>query len=129
MKQELFMQHLVNIVENEDSFQKALAENDTDKMWKCVFAACYNICKSIYAGRGFVAQEDDLYDVAMDSTAMVMRNIQERDVKPRKLSAYCYLRCLCYVNGYKQDKLSLKLKQKLSNIHMKDLVVEELYDE
>lgn len=115
--------------ENEKNFQKALEENDVDKMWECVFIACYNIAKSIYAARGFVAQEDDLHDVSMEATTMVMRNILERGVKPDKLSSYCYLRVLCFVNGYKQDKFSLKLKQELSNINRKDYLIEELYDE
>lgn len=103
--------------ENEKNFQKALEENDVDKMWECVFITCNNIAKSIYASRGFVAQEDDLYDVAMESTMMVMRDITDKGRKPKKLSAYCYLRVLCHVNGYGQDKLSLKLKQELSNIN------------
>lgn len=111
------LQTNVNIAENEDIFQKALKENDNDKMWECVFIACTNICKSIYAKRGFIASEEELYDVIMDSTMMVMRNIQERDVKPDKLSSYCYLRCLCHVNGYKRDKFSIKLSQKLSDIN------------
>lgn len=120
----------VDIKENEANFQKALAENDNDAMWSCVYIACTNICKSIYAKRGFIASEEDLYDVIMDSTMMVMRNIKERDVKPEKLSSYCYLRCLCHVNGYKQDKFKKKLEVALSNINMNDYdyLVEELYE-
>ena len=67
--------------ENEKNFQDALINNDTDGMWQAVFFTCQNICKSIYAKRGFIAQEDDLYDTAMNATEMVMRNILERGVK------------------------------------------------
>lgn len=101
--------------ENEQNFQKALINNDADGMWQAVFFTCQNICKSIYAKRGFIASEDDLYDTAMNATEMVMRNILERGVKPEKLSSYCYTRCLCFANGYKQDKMSRKLKDFLSN--------------
>ena len=100
---------------NEQNFQDALINNDTDGMWQAVFFTCQNICKSIYAKRGFIASEDDLYDTAMNATEMVMRNILERGVKPEKLSSYCYTRCLCFANGYKQDKMSRKLKDFLSN--------------
>ena len=100
---------------NEQNFQDALINNDADGTWQTVFFTCQNICKSIYAKRGFIAQEDDLYDIAMNATEMVMRNILERGVKPKKLSSYCYTRCLCFANGYKQDKMSRKLKDFLSS--------------
>lgn len=120
----------VDIKANEATFQKALTENDYDKMWECVFIACYNICKHIYSKRGFIAQEDDLYDTTMLSTMMVMRNIQERGAKPEKLSSYVYLRCLCHANGYGcDDKFTKKLNAKLSNISVSDYIEEELYNE
>ena len=100
---------------NEQNFQDALINNNADGIWQTVFFTCQNICKSIYAKRGFIAQEDDLYDTAMNATEMVMRNILERGVKPKKLSSYCYTRCLCFANGYKQDKMTRKLKDFLSN--------------
>ena len=100
---------------NEQNFQDALINNDTDGMWQAVFFTCQNICKSIYAKRGFIASEDDLYDTAMNATEMVMRNILERGVKIDKLISYAYTRCLCFANGYKQDKMSRKLKDFLSN--------------
>ena len=108
-------QKYINKDENEQNFQKALINNDADGMWQAVFFTCQNICKSIYAKRGFIASEDDLYDTAMNATEMVMRNILERGVKPEKLSSYCYTRCLCFANGYKQDKMTRKLKDLLSN--------------
>ena len=101
--------------ENERLFQEAQKINDTDTMWECVFIVCLNICKSIYAKRGFIASEDDLYDTAMNATEMVMRNILERGVKIDKLISYAYTRCLCFANGYKQDKMTRKLKDFLSN--------------
>ena len=100
---------------NEQNFQDALINNNADGMRQAVFFTCQNICKSIYAKRGFIASEDDLYDTAMNATEMVMRNILERGVKPEKLSSYCYTRCLCFANGYKQDKMTRKLKDFLSN--------------
>ena len=124
------LQTNVDIAENEATFQEALLENNTDKMWECCFIACYNICKHIYSKRGYIAQEDDLYDKAMLSTMMVMRNIQERGAKPNKLSSYCYLRCLCHVNGYGcDDKFTKKLNVALSNINVSDYIEEELYNE
>lgn len=110
---------------NEKAFQQALLENNTDKMWECVFAACTNICKSIYAKRGFIASDDLLYDKSMEATMMVMNNILDRGVKPEKLSSYCYLRVLCFVNGYKEDKFTKKLEKALSNINMNGYINKE----
>ena len=115
--------------ENEKNFQEALSVYDTDTMWSCVFFACQNICKSIYSKRGFIAQEDDLYDTAMNATMMVMRNILERGAKPNKLSSYCYTRVLCYVNGYKEDKMSKKLKSAFSNINENGCLLKEYLDD
>lgn len=114
--------------ENEKAFQQALLENNTDKMWECVYAACTNICKSIYAKRGFIASDDLLYDKSMEATCMVMRNILERGVKPEKLSSYCYLRVLCFVNGYKEDKFAKKLEEMLSDLNINEYIDEELYE-
>ena len=106
----------VDVQANEAAFQKALAENDNEGMWTAVFFACQNIAKRIYANRGYIAQEDILYDVVMNSVMMVMRNIQERGHKPKQLSSYCWTRVLCHVNGFGDDKFVKKLKLKLSNI-------------
>lgn len=117
--------------ENEKAFQQALLENNTDKMWECVYAACTNVCKSIYAKRGFVASEDILYDKSMEATMMVMRNILERGVRPEKLSSYVYLRCLCFINGYKEDRFAKKLEEKLSDLNesfLNEYIEEELYE-
>lgn len=117
---------------NESRFQEAQKVGDLDTMWECVFFACTNIAKRIYANRGFIASEDDLHDVVMDSTMMVMRNILERGVKPEKLSAYCYLRVFCHCNGYGTDKFVKKLKVKLSNIndsYLQEYLEEELVSE
>lgn len=120
----------VDIKENERLFQESLAENNNEVMWGCVFVACYNICKSILSKRGFLADDDYLYDLTIDSTMMVMRNILERGVKPEKLSSYCYMRCFAYVQGYKQDKFSRKLKDAISNNRdVSYYLNEEIYDE
>lgn len=103
--------------ENEAAFQKALAENDNEGMWKAVFFACQNIAKRIYANRGYIASEDTLYDVVMNSVMMVMRNIQERGHRPKQLSSYCWTRVLCHINGFGEDKFVKKLNLKLSNIN------------
>ena len=84
---------------NEQNFQDALINNDTDGMWQAVFFTCQNICKSIYSKRGFIASEDDLYDTAMNATEMVMRNILERGVKPEKHTRYSNTRCIYFTNG------------------------------
>lgn len=124
----LQIDNFVDIKENESAFQKALKENNTEGMWKSVYIACYNICKSIYSKRGFIANDDDLYDTSINSTMMVMRNILERGVKPEKLSSYCYLRCLCHCNGYGTDKFSRKLEETISNMDICDYINEELYE-
>ena len=109
------MTNYVDKDENEKNFQEALTNNNSEGMWSSVFITCQNICKSILSKRGVIVSEDELYDLTMDSTMMVMRNILERGVKPEKLSSYCYLRVLAYVNGYGQDKTLNKLKKAISS--------------
>lgn len=109
------MTNYIDKDENEKNFQEALTNNNSEGMWSSVFITCQNICKSILSKRGVIVSEDELYDLTMDSTMMVMRNILERGVKPEKLSSYCYLRVLAYVNGYGQDKMLNKLKKAISS--------------
>lgn len=103
----------VDIKKNEEDFQKAFQENDNDKMWECVYHACRNICKNIYRNRGFIAPEDLLDDVTMEATLMIMNNIKNKNIRPEKLSSYCYLRCFACVNQYnqKEDLFKEKLKE------------------
>lgn len=125
----LLLNKFVDIKENEAVFQKALAENNTDIMWECCFIACTNLAKRIYANRGFIAQEDDLYDVIINSTMMVMRNITEKGHKPTALSAYCWTRVLCHVNGYGEDKFVRRLRPKLSSINRNEMLLNKYIEE
>ena len=109
------MTNYIDKDENEKNFQEALTNNNSEGMWTSVFITCQNICKSILSKRGVIVSEDELYDLTMDSTMMVMRNILERGVKPEKLSSYCYLRVLAHCNGYGQDKTLNKLKKAISS--------------
>lgn len=115
--------------ENEKNFQEALTNNNSEGMWSSVFITCQNICKSILSKRGVIVSEDELYDLTMDSTMMVMRNILERGVKPEKLSSYCYLRVLAHVNGYGQDKTLNKLKKAISSNALSNNINDYLNEE
>lgn len=124
----LLQDRYVDIRVNEENFQKALSENDSDTMWECIFFACTNIAKRIYANRGFIASEDTLHDVIMNSVMMCMRNITEKGHKPTALSAYCWTRVLCHINGYGEDKFVRRLRSKLSN-NMNEMLLNKYIEE
>ena len=96
-----------DIKKNEEDFQDAWNKywhQETSKkgqkaqwerMWKCISVACANICKSILKKRGVI--RDDLDELILDSTAYCMKFIGN-GVHPKKLSAYCYLRCFRFIN-------------------------------
>ena len=93
--------YLINIQadknEIEDSFQKAYDNNDWNTMWMCVHQACLNIAKSMYKKRGVIIDDDELLEKVIDASAYVMKFVK-KGVRPDKLSSYCYLRVLRYVN-------------------------------
>ena len=102
---------LINIEENEETFQKAWDSywhTDTsrhteafykecmDTMWMCVFYTCTNLCKKIYKDRCVIV--DDLDEVILDSTEYTMRFLTGKNrgrklYKPESLKSFCFLRC------------------------------------
>lgn len=87
--------------ENETLFQKACKENNSNKMWECVFRCNYNIMKSIYKKRQVIIDDELLLEKTTDATIYVMKFILEKGVKPEKLSSYNYLRCLRFIQNPK----------------------------
>lgn len=93
--------------ENEASFQsnydlwlQAKSKKYWDEMWMAVYITCLNICKKIYTSRKVIIEDEDLVAKAVDSAAYVMEFIT-RGVRPSKLSSYCYLRCLKFIQAPK----------------------------
>lgn len=85
------------IVENECLFQEALnswVQNHNKKfsdiMWFCIYKCCKNMMKS--KANGIIVP--DLESKAMDATIKIMDKILNHDVRPKKLSSYCYLWCI-----------------------------------
>ena len=115
--------------ENESNFQKAYDENDTDTMWFSVFAACSNICKSIYRRRNVIIPDDELYEKIIDATSYCMKFILTRGVRPEKLSSYCYLRCLRYINDKKEIERNQNEMQFLYDEDGRQLEVGEWIDD
>ena len=124
--------YLINTIidkkENESNFQKAYDEKDTEKMWMSVFYACSNICKSIYRRRNVIIPDDELYEKIIDSTAYVMKFVLNRGVRPEKLSSYCYLRCLRFINDKKEIERNKNETQFLYDSDGRQLEVGEHYD-
>lgn len=87
--------------ENEILFQKAYKENNSNKMWECVFRCNYNIMKSIYKKRQVIIDNELLLEKTTDATIYVMKFILEKGIKPEKLSSYNYLRCLRFIQNPK----------------------------
>lgn len=79
---------------NEELFQKAYDEHDTDNMWFTVFRCCHNIFKSYFKKRGVIIEDEKLLEYTTDGCAYCMKFILTKGVRPSKLSSYCYLRCL-----------------------------------
>ena len=94
---------------NEADFQLAYSNNDKEAMWWAVFYTCSAICKNIYKSRSIIVDNEELYGTILDSTAYCMEFILNRGVHPEKLSSYCYLRCIKFIDNPKRvfwDKLN-----------------------
>lgn len=100
----------IDINQNELDFQTAFdkywhtettpqgQKRQWDIMWMCVYYACLNLCKKIYKNRNIIVENEKLYDNVNDSTAYIMTFIK-KGVRPQKLSSYCYLRCIRYIDN------------------------------
>lgn len=115
--------------ENESNFQKAYDEKDIEKMWMSIFYACSNICKSIYRRRNVIIPDDELYEKIIDSTAYCMKFVLNRGVRPEKLSSYCYLRCLRFINDKKEIERNKNETQFLYDSDGRQLEVGEWIDD
>lgn len=89
-----------NVELNEQKFQDAITHwvlnNDKkswDVMFNCIHFACSNIAKRIISERSVKCRNLD--DRIMDATIYCMEGIKNKNHRPNKLSAYCYLRTLC----------------------------------
>lgn len=94
--------------ENEANFQSAYNDwsknkdkASYDKMWFSVQFACGNIAKAIYTRRNVIIPNEDLEEIILDSTMYVMKFIN-KGVRPDKLSSYCYLRVLRFIDSPKK---------------------------
>lgn len=88
--------------QNEKDFQKAWEEHNVDKMWWCVYNTCLNIAKSIYKSRGVIVPNEVLLEKAIDGASYCLKFILEKNVRPEKLSSYCYLRVLRFIQDPKE---------------------------
>lgn len=84
-----------------DCWNKNKDKASYDKMWFSVQFACGNIAKSIYTKRNIIVPDEDLEEIILDSTMYVMKFIN-KGVHPDKLSSYCYLRVLRFINEPKK---------------------------
>lgn len=88
--------------QNEKDFQKAWEDHNVDKMWWCVYNTCLNIAKSIYKSRGVIVPNEVLLEKAVDGASYCLKFILEKNVRPEKLSSYCYLRVLRFIQDPKE---------------------------
>ena len=77
------------------------AKDAYDTIWMSVQFACSNIAKSIYTKRNVTIPDEDLEEIILDSTMYVMKFIN-KDVRPNKLSSYCYLRVRRFIDDPKK---------------------------
>lgn len=77
------------------------AKDAYDTIWMSVQFACSNIAKSIYTKRNVTIPDEDLEEIVLDSTMYVMKFIN-KDVRPNKLSSYCYLRVRRFIDDPKK---------------------------
>jgi hypothetical protein len=85
---------------NYDLWQKTQNKRNWDEMWMSVYITCLNICKKIYKSRKVIIEDEELVAKATDSAAYVMKFVR-KGVRPDKLSSYCYLRCLRFIQNPK----------------------------
>jgi len=86
---------------NYDLWQESQNKRNWDEMWMSVYITCLNICKKIYKSRKVIIEDEELVAKATDSAAYVMKFINNKGVRPDKLSSYCYLRCLRFIQNPK----------------------------
>ena len=84
----------------ENNDQKGI-KDAYDIIWFSIQFACENIAKSIYTKRNVIISDEDLEEIILDSTMYVMKFIN-KGVRPYKLSSYCYLRVLRFINEPKK---------------------------
>lgn len=97
--------------QNEKDFQKAWEEHNVDKMWWCVYNTCLNIAKSIYKSRGVIVPNEVLLEKAVDGTSYCLKFILEKNVRPEKLSSYCYFRVLKFIQDPKDVWYEMNVTQ------------------
>lgn len=108
MSHDISNKYTMTSEQNEARFQEAYNDWSTnkdkasyDKMWFSIQFACGNIAKSIYTKRNIIVPDEDLEEIILDSTMYVMKFIN-KGVRPDKLSSYCYLRVLRFINEPKK---------------------------
>ena len=97
--------------QNEKDFQKAWEEHNVDKMWWCVYNTCLNIAKSIYKSRGVIVSNEVLLEKAVDGASYCLKFILEKNVRPEKLSSYCYFRVLKFIQDPKDVWYEMNVTQ------------------
>ena len=97
--------------QNEKDFQKAWEDHNVDKMWWCVYNTCLNIAKSIYKSRGVIVPNEVLLEKAVDGASYCLKFILEKNVRPEKLSSYCYFRVLKFVQDPKDVWYEMNVTQ------------------
>lgn len=108
MSHDLSNKYKMTSEQNEARFQEAYDcwnknkdKASYDKMWFSIQFACGNIAKSIYTKRNIIVPDEDLEEIILDSTIYVMKFIN-KGVHPDKLSSYCYLRVLRFIDEPKK---------------------------
>ena len=94
-------QNEANFQEAYDCWNKNKDKASYDKMWFSIQFACGNIAKSIYTKRNIIVPDEDLEEIILDSTMYVMKFIN-KGVRPDKLSSYCYLRVIKFIDEPKK---------------------------
>lgn len=91
-----------------DEWNKAKENHDQkgikdayETIWFSIQFACGNIAKSIYTKRNVIVPDEDLEEIILDSTMYVMKFIN-KGVRPDKLSSYCYLRVIKFIDEPKK---------------------------
>lgn len=95
---------------NYDLWQKTQNKHNWDEMWMSVYITCLNICKKIYKSRKVIIEDEELVAKATDSAAYVMKFIN-KGVRPEKLSSYCYLRVLRFIQNPKDMWYEMNVTQ------------------
>lgn len=101
----------------EESFKRALEDNDKNAIWNCIYEACHAQLINYINAKGVYLNEEAEYDITMDSTESIFSRVmygfkrgekKGQKLRPALLGAYAHsvvtMEYIRYVTAYLNEK-------------------------